>query len=223
MLFRQAIINDYEQVLELKKQVHMMHVKAEPGFYKDAECVMTKDCFKEELGKEHIYVLEDNNKIIGYIFYYVMEINNNPLINDQKILFIDDLCVDNKHKGYSGPRYSDRVRSWCLVRKGNRMSEHKRGRWSKEQKFKIALAAIRGDKTIAQLAEEFKAHPNQISEWKKHLLEHGADVFSSAAEKADGLSGKEREDLIQTIGHQTVVIDWLKKRLGNEDYRSALK
>lgn len=103
------------------------------------------------------------------------------------------------------------------------MSEKKRGRWSKEQKFRIALAAIRGDKTIAQLADEFKAHPNQIAEWKKQLIEHGADVFSMSTEKAEGLASKERDELIHTIGHQTVVIDWLKKRLGNEDFRSDLK
>lgn len=48
-------------------------------------------------------------------------------------------------------------------------------------------------------------------EWNKQLLEHGVDVFSSAAEKAEGLSSKERQELIQTIGHQTVVIDLLKK------------
>jgi transposase-like protein len=103
------------------------------------------------------------------------------------------------------------------------MGEHKRGRWSKEQKFKIALAAIQGDKTIVQLAEEFRVHPNQISEWKKQLLENGSDIFSAAKEKKAGLEEKERGDLIQTIGHQTVVIDWLKKRLGSEDFRSALK
>jgi transposase-like protein len=103
------------------------------------------------------------------------------------------------------------------------MGECKRGRWSKEQKFKIALAAIQGDKTIAQLAEEFHVHPNQISEWKKQLLEHGSDIFSAATEKKSELDSKEREELIQTIGHQTVVIDWLKKKLGNEDYRSVLK
>ncbi len=102
------------------------------------------------------------------------------------------------------------------------MSEHKRGRWSKEQKFKIALAAIKGDKTIAQLAEEYHVHPNQISEWKKQLLEHGADIFSPATEKRAGLEAREREELIHTIGHQAVIIDWLKKRLGNEDYRSGL-
>jgi len=103
------------------------------------------------------------------------------------------------------------------------MSEKKRGRWSKEAKFKIALAAVRGDKTIAQITEEFKVHPNQVSEWKKQLLEHGAEVFSSAVERKGGLEEKEREELINTIGHQTVVIDWFKKKLGTEDFRSVSK
>ena len=103
------------------------------------------------------------------------------------------------------------------------MSEKRRGRWSKEAKFKIALEAMKGDKTIAQIAEEHKVHPNQVSEWKRQLLEHGADVFSTVSERAQAMDEREREELIKTIGNQTIMIDWLKKRLGNEDYRSALK
>jgi transposase len=101
------------------------------------------------------------------------------------------------------------------------MSEKKKGRWSKEQKFKIALAAIKGDKTIAQIAEEFKAHPNQVSEWKKQLLESGSNIFASAAVNHNKAVEKDRDELIQTIGHQTVKIDWLKKKLGITDSRSV--
>ena len=50
-------------------------------------------------------------------------------------------------------------------------------------KAKVALAAIRGDKSLADLAEQFDVHPHQITEWKKQLLERAGDVFDGARPK----------------------------------------
>ena len=52
-------------------------------------------------------------------------------------------------------------------------------------KAQVALAAIKGDKTLAELAEQFSVHPTQITEWKRHLLERVADVLGGTTHKPD--------------------------------------
>jgi len=98
------------------------------------------------------------------------------------------------------------------------MAQAKKGRRSKELKFKAALEAFGGDKTIVQIAEKYGVHPNQVSEWKKQLLEKGADIFAGASEKKGKASQSKDELLIKTIGKQQVHIDWLKKKLGVSDF-----
>ena len=66
-------------------------------------------------------------------------------------------------------------------------------------KAKVALAALKGDLTLAQLSERFDVHPQQITQWKAQLLERAGDVFATAAEKAwrrrperEGPAGEDR-------------------------------
>ena len=93
------------------------------------------------------------------------------------------------------------------------MSE-KRMRRTKEFKFKVASEAIKCHETVSELAAEFSVHPNQITEWKKELLERGAEIFASATERDGKRIEEERNDLYRAVGQQKVQIDWLKKTLG---------
>src|SRR4030065_556146 len=80
-------------------------------------------------------------------------------------------------------------------------------------KAKVALEAVKGEKTIAQLSSEFGVHANQIRQWRKQLLEELPRLFSDRRKKED----RDREGLLselyQQIGQLKVELDWLKKNL----------
>ena len=87
----------------------------------------------------------------------------------------------------------------------------KRRAYGASFKARVALAAYRGDKTTAQLAGKFGVHSNQISSWKKRLLEGAAEVFADGRRRKDEPSVEE-EELFEQIGRLKMEVEWLKKK-----------
>ena len=79
-------------------------------------------------------------------------------------------------------------------------------------KAKVALAAIRGDKTMTELASQFDIHANQITQWKTQLLERSKDAFLGPGECA-AEAGPSVKDLQAKIGHLTMENDFLEGAL----------
>jgi transposase len=79
-------------------------------------------------------------------------------------------------------------------------------------KAKVALEAIKGEKTMGQLASEFGVHVNQIGQWKKHLLEELPSLFSDKRKKVEKENEELETELYKQIGQLKVELDWLKKK-----------
>lgn len=93
----------------------------------------------------------------------------------------------------------------------------KRKRYSAQFKFQVALEAAKGFKTVNQLASEHEVHPNQVSQWKRQLLEEGATIFDNGASQQQQREMAQTEaELYEQIGRLKMEMEWLKKstRLG---------
>ena len=87
-------------------------------------------------------------------------------------------------------------------------------KWSPSAKFEIALLAIKGETTINEICKRYEVAPSQVHEWKKQLLEQGAQLFSKgdkAAEAASADLERMQRQLYEKIGKLTVERDFLKK------------
>lgn len=83
-------------------------------------------------------------------------------------------------------------------------------------KVRVALAAAKGDKTIAELASEFEVHPTQVTQWKKQLLEALPEVFSRRRQRDRQQQSELTDELYRQIGQLKVELDWLKKKAGHD-------
>ena len=92
------------------------------------------------------------------------------------------------------------------------MARRKRRNHSPQFKAKVALAALSGEQTLAQLAQRFDVHPNQITAWKRQLLDGAAGMFESGSAAAGDSEAKIRE-LHAKIGELTMERDFLDRGL----------
>ena len=79
-------------------------------------------------------------------------------------------------------------------------------------KAKVAIEAIKGNKTAAQIAQTFSVHPNLVAFWKKQAIDHLPELFSAGNGKPQ--ADIEKDQLFEQIGRLKVELDFLKKRTG---------
>jgi len=94
------------------------------------------------------------------------------------------------------------------------MKSRQRRNFSAEMKGRIALEAIKSQKTIQEIASHYGVHPNQVTNWKRQAVEGLPSVFVDQRSKVNTSEETITAELYQQIGEMKVELDWLKKRSG---------
>ena len=92
----------------------------------------------------------------------------------------------------------------------------KRKNHSPEFKAKVALEALKGERTVAELASQFGVHPTMIHGWKRALLEGASGVFERGGKKAPEIDEEQMKELHAKIGELTMDRDFLSRALGRD-------
>jgi len=93
------------------------------------------------------------------------------------------------------------------------MGNHRR-QFSATLKAKIALEAIKGQRTVQEIGSSYAVHPNQVTKWKKQLLDFSPEAFSAGRLRNDQVDEQLKTELYAEIGRLKVELDWLQKKSG---------
>ena len=94
------------------------------------------------------------------------------------------------------------------------MSEKSRKLFTGTQKAKVAIEAVKNQKTMSELAQEYSVHPTQIRIWKKTLLENAPQLFDDKRSSKKVDENSDVELLYAKIGKLNMELDWLRKKSG---------
>jgi putative transposase len=97
-----------------------------------------------------------------------------------------------------------------------------RNHYSADFKGKAALAAMKGQQTVNEIASTYSVHPNQVSQWKKQALEALPEVFSARRTQVAANDEQLKACLYEHIGQLQVELDWLKKSAFSLEFKRQL-
>lgn len=103
----------------------------------------------------------------------------------------------------------------------------KQNKVSKEEKARIVMIVLRGEKTVNEIASQYSVHPNLVTRWKQRAVANMADLFEDEREKVDRKTVREQahkiEQLEKLVGQREYELDWLKKKLSIFDDGREIK
>jgi transposase-like protein len=89
-----------------------------------------------------------------------------------------------------------------------------RKRYDAAFKAKVAIEAIKGQRTLNEIASAYRIHPHQVTQWKKQALQQLSEVFSNGRARAEMEDEELKNQLYQEIGRLKIELEWLKKKSG---------